>query len=113
MRGLRRRRRRGGCGREHVYERSAESRMVRRLRSACRGNGERRTRAASEEVGTRYVHVLLDYDRRARVDQARSAGRRMIYTMTTPCDECPFLKFMAHGFTIRQLEGFASGEFGC
>ena len=34
----------------------------------------------------------------------------MNYTMTTPCNECPFLKRMAHGFTLRRLKEFASGE---
>lgn len=33
--------------------------------------------------------------------------------MTTPCDECPFLKSMRHGFTIRRLFEHASGEFAC
>jgi hypothetical protein len=37
----------------------------------------------------------------------------MKYTMTTPCDDCPFLKKTAHGFTIRRLEEFASGSFHC
>jgi len=37
----------------------------------------------------------------------------MHYRMTTPCDECPFLKSMAHGFTIARLRAFASGEFAC
>lgn len=37
----------------------------------------------------------------------------MKYTMTTPCDECPFLKSMSHGFTLRRLSQFASGEFPC
>jgi len=35
------------------------------------------------------------------------------YAMTTPCDECPFLNSMAHGFTLAKLFAFASGEFGC
>lgn len=33
--------------------------------------------------------------------------------MTNPCDQCPFLKTMAHGFTMGKLQGFASGEFPC
>jgi hypothetical protein len=37
----------------------------------------------------------------------------MKYTQTTPCKECPFLKSMAHGFTIRRLSEFASGPFPC
>lgn len=37
----------------------------------------------------------------------------MQYTMTTPCAECPFLKKMSHGFTMKRLKGFASGEFPC
>lgn len=37
----------------------------------------------------------------------------MKYTMTTPCDACPFLKSMAHGFSMRRLEEFAGGEFPC
>lgn len=37
----------------------------------------------------------------------------MKYTMTTPCDQCPFLKSMAHGFTLGKLKAFASGEFPC
>jgi hypothetical protein len=39
--------------------------------------------------------------------------RRMLYTMTNPCNECPFLKKMAHGFTLRRLKEFASNEFAC
>ena len=35
----------------------------------------------------------------------------MHYKMTTPCDACPFLK--GSGFTVRSLEGHASGEFPC
>jgi hypothetical protein len=35
----------------------------------------------------------------------------MKYTMTTPCDACPFLK--GSGFTWRSLNAHASGEFGC
>lgn len=37
----------------------------------------------------------------------------MKYTMTTPCDKCPFLKSMAHGFTIKRLSEFANGAFPC
>ena len=37
----------------------------------------------------------------------------MNYAMTTPCDDCPFLKRMAHGFTLARLREFASGEFAC
>lgn len=33
--------------------------------------------------------------------------------MTTPCAECPFLKSMKHGFEIKRLKQFASGEFPC
>jgi hypothetical protein len=36
------------------------------------------------------------------------------YTMTTPCAECPFLKSMARGFTIKRLREFADeGAFPC
>lgn len=35
----------------------------------------------------------------------------MNYTMTKPCDACPFLK--GSGFTWRSLTGHASGEFAC
>lgn len=35
----------------------------------------------------------------------------MNYKLTTPCDECPFLKWS--GFTFRSLQEHASGEFGC
>jgi len=37
----------------------------------------------------------------------------MKYTMTSPCDQCPFLKSMSHGFTMRRLREFAQGEFPC
>lgn len=37
----------------------------------------------------------------------------MHYTMTEPCAECPFLKKMKHGFTMKRLKEFASGEFPC
>ena len=35
----------------------------------------------------------------------------MRYTLTTPCDECPFLR--DSGFTFESLEAHASGEFPC
>lgn len=35
----------------------------------------------------------------------------MKYTMTTPCNECPYL--IGSGFTYRSLMEHASGEFGC
>lgn len=35
----------------------------------------------------------------------------MKYSLTTPCDECPFLK--GSGFTYRSLVEHASGEFPC
>jgi hypothetical protein len=37
------------------------------------------------------------------------------YTMTTPCDQCPFLNNaqMKRGFSLRRLREFASGEFPC
>ena len=38
---------------------------------------------------------------------------RMRYELTTPCDACPFLKSMAHGFGLERLREFASNEFGC
>lgn len=37
----------------------------------------------------------------------------MNYTLTSPCDQCPFTKKMAHGFSLRRLEEFASGAFHC
>jgi len=38
----------------------------------------------------------------------------MKYTQTTPCKECPFLKSMKHGFTLKRLNEFASsGSFPC
>lgn len=37
----------------------------------------------------------------------------MKYTLTKPCAECPFLKSMKHGFKIKRLREFASGEFAC
>lgn len=36
----------------------------------------------------------------------------MKYTLTTPCAQCPFLESMV-GFSVEQLEGFASGSFHC
>ena len=35
----------------------------------------------------------------------------MNYSMTTPCNECPFLK--ESGFTYRSLTAHASGNFAC
>lgn len=35
----------------------------------------------------------------------------MNYSMTTPCDQCPFLK--GSGFTYRSLAAHASGDFAC
>lgn len=36
------------------------------------------------------------------------------FTQTTPCNACPFLKSMKHGFTIQRLKEFAdSGLFSC
>ena len=39
----------------------------------------------------------------------------MKYTMTSPCDECPFLDTpqMKRGFTLRRLTDFANGQFPC
>lgn len=39
----------------------------------------------------------------------------MKYTMTEPCDDCPFLNTpnMKRGFTLRRLKEFASGAFPC
>lgn len=37
----------------------------------------------------------------------------MEYRMTSPCDECPFLTKMKHGFTIKRLKDMASGSFHC
>lgn len=39
----------------------------------------------------------------------------MKYSMTTPCDACPFLNTpnFKRGFTLRRLKEFASGEFPC
>lgn len=37
----------------------------------------------------------------------------MNYTKTSPCDDCPFLVKHKRGFTIKQLEMHATGEFAC
>jgi len=37
----------------------------------------------------------------------------MKYTMTTPCDACPFLVKLKRGFTLRRLREFADGPFPC
>lgn len=37
----------------------------------------------------------------------------MEYTMTTPCNACPFLLKFKKGYSERQIKGFASGEFPC
>lgn len=39
----------------------------------------------------------------------------MKYSMTVPCDACPFLNTpqTRHGFSISRLKEFASGEFPC
>ena len=37
----------------------------------------------------------------------------MKYTQTTPCNACPFLKKMSHGFTMKRLLDFALTEFPC
>lgn len=39
----------------------------------------------------------------------------MKYTMTSPCDQCPFLDTpqMRNGFSLRRLMEFASGQFPC
>lgn len=39
----------------------------------------------------------------------------MKYSMTSPCDACPFLNTpnMKRGFTIQRLKQFASGAFPC
>lgn len=36
----------------------------------------------------------------------------MDYTLTSPCNECPFLASQK-GYTMKQLEMHASGEFAC
>jgi hypothetical protein len=37
------------------------------------------------------------------------------YTMTQPCDQCPFLDNaqMRRGFSLARLKAFAAGEFPC
>jgi len=37
----------------------------------------------------------------------------MNYDMTTPCNDCPFLKKYKKGFTTRRLQEFIQGEFPC
>lgn len=39
----------------------------------------------------------------------------MKYSMTSPCDQCPFLDTpqMRRGFTLKRLREFASGQFPC
>jgi hypothetical protein len=39
----------------------------------------------------------------------------MRYTMTSPCDQCPFLNTpqMKRGFTLARLKDFARSEFPC
>lgn len=37
----------------------------------------------------------------------------MTYDLTSPCDACPFLRSMSHGFSVARLEEFASGAFHC
>jgi hypothetical protein len=39
----------------------------------------------------------------------------MKYTMTTPCDQCPFLNTpnMKRGFKLARLREFAASEFPC
>lgn len=39
----------------------------------------------------------------------------MKYTMTSPCDQCPFLDNaqMRRGFSLSRLKAFASGTFPC
>lgn len=37
----------------------------------------------------------------------------MKYTQTTPCKECPFLNSMKHGYSLKRLKEFSSGEFPC
>lgn len=43
--------------------------------------------------------------------QGRRSSYSMQYTMTEPCDQCPFLK--RSGFTFSRLREHASGEFAC
>jgi hypothetical protein len=35
------------------------------------------------------------------------------YELTTPCDQCPFLKKNARGYPKGRLAQYASGEFPC
>lgn len=37
----------------------------------------------------------------------------MNYKLTTPCDQCPFLKENRRGFTLARLKQHASGQFHC
>ena len=37
----------------------------------------------------------------------------MKYTMTTPCDECPFLKKWERGYSLKRLNEFVSNTFPC
>lgn len=37
----------------------------------------------------------------------------MKYTMTEPCDSCPFLTKMKRGFSIGRLREFSFGAFPC
>lgn len=37
----------------------------------------------------------------------------MNYDLHSPCDQCPFLRSMARGFSIQRLEEFAAGSFHC
>jgi hypothetical protein len=37
----------------------------------------------------------------------------MRYDMTHPCNQCPFLKSMAHGYSRQRLHAFAGNEFPC
>lgn len=37
----------------------------------------------------------------------------MKYTMTTPCDACPFLAKNSKGYTMKRLQQFASAAFPC
>ncbi len=37
----------------------------------------------------------------------------MIYSMTKPCDQCPFLKKNSKSYGLRRLRELASGSFPC
>jgi len=37
----------------------------------------------------------------------------MQYTMTSPCNMCPFLEKFSESFTFKRLMEFSSGEFPC